>query len=181
MIDGVIRSTTILGIRYKGKVAMGGDGQVTLESTVLKSQAQKVRKLYDGRVLAGFAGGAADAMALLERFEQKLQEHGGSLRRAAVELAKDWRTDKYLRYLEAFLGVMDAENSFIISGKGDLIEPDDGIIALGSGGPFALAATKAILLLEPKNMEARDIVRNALLITASICIYTNDRITVVEL
>ncbi len=176
-----IYSTTILGLRYNDCVAMGGDGQITLENTILKSTAQKIRKLYNGRVLAGFSGGAADAMALLERFEQKLQEHGGSIRRAAAELAKDWRTDKYLRYLEAFLGVMDAENSFIISGKGDLIEPDDGIIALGSGGPYALAAAKAIIMMKPKNMNASDIIRTALAITSTICIYTNDKITILEL
>lgn len=174
-------STTILGIRYKGTVAMGGDGQITYEGTILKSGAQKIRKVHNGKVLVGFAGGAADAIALLERFEQKLQEHGGGVRRAVSELAKDWRTDKYLRYLEAFLGVMDEENSFIVSGRGDLIEPDDGIIALGSGGPYALAAAKAILMMNPEDMKAKDIVKAALMITSTICIYTNDKITILEL
>ena len=177
----MIRSTTILGLRYKGKVALGGDGQVSLDNVIIKSGAQKVRELYNGEVLAGFAGGAADAMALLDRFEKKLAKFHGNLKRASIELAKEWRTDKYLRALEAFLGVMDKENSFIISGRGDLIEPDDGIIALGSGGGYALAATRAYLSMKPKGLDTADIVKLALGIASDICVYTNSQITILEL
>ena len=175
------RGTTILSVRRDDSVVIGGDGQVSLENIIIKSKAHKVRKLYNGKVLAGFAGGAADAMALLDRFEKKLAEYHGELKRASIELAKEWRTDKYLRTLEAFLGVMDKENSFVISGHGDLIEPDDGIIALGSGGGFALAATRAYLSMKTNELDAADIVRLALEIASNICIYTNSEITILKL
>ena len=177
----MIRATTILGLRYKNKVAMGGDGQVTLDKMIVKSGAQKVRKLYDGKVLAGFAGSASDAMNLLDKFEKKLEEFHGNLKRASIELAKEWRTDKYLRTLEAFLGVMDDRDSFVISGRGDIIEPDDGIIALGSGSGYALAASRAYLSSKPKGMDASDIIKLSLEITSNICIYTNSQITIIEL
>jgi len=174
-----IRSTTILGVRHKGKVALGGDGQVTVGSTVMKHRARKVRKLYHDRVLAGFAGSSADAVALLDKFEAKLEEHRGNLMRAAVELAKDWRTDRALRRLEALMAVADAERSLIISGEGDVIEPDDGVVAVGSGAGFALAAARAYL--ETSKLEAHAIVEKSLQIAASICVYTNAHITVEDL
>ncbi len=170
------RSTTVLGLRHKGKVVMAGDGQVTYGDTVLKAKAKKVRKLYHDQVLAGFAGTAADAFTLFERFEAKLEEFRGNLGRAAVELAKDWRTDRYLRRLDAQLAVLDKGKIFLISGTGDVIEPDDNVIAIGSGGPFALAAAKA--LIRHSELQAEEIVREALKITASICIYTNDNLTI---
>ncbi|MBI2952355.1 ATP-dependent protease subunit HslV [bacterium] len=174
-----IRSTTILGVRHKGKVALGGDGQVTVGSTVMKHRARKVRKLYHDRVLAGFAGSSADAVALLDKFEAKLEEHRGNLMRAAVELAKDWRTDRALRRLEALMAVADAERSLIISGEGDVIEPDDGVVAVGSGAGFALAAARAYI--ETSKLEAHAIVEKSLQIAASICVYTNAHITVEDL
>jgi len=171
--------TTILSVRRDGKVAMGGDGQVTLGSTVMKGTAQKVRRLYKDTVLAGFAGATADAFTLFERFEGKLEKHSGHLLRSAVELTKDWRTDRVLRRLEALLCVADQETSLVISGSGDVIEPEHGVIAIGSGGPFALAAARA--LEENTKLGAREIVEHALGIAADICIYTNHNFTIDEL
>lgn len=173
------QATTILCIRHQGKVAMAGDGQVSFNNVVMKSGAKKVRKIYHDQVLTGFAGAAADAFALFSRFESKLEEYRGNLPRAAVELAKDWRTDRILRRLEALLAVSDRSNSLIISGTGDVIEPDDGIIGIGSGGSFALAAARA--LLKHSNLSVREIVEEAMHIAASICIYTNDQLTIEEL
>jgi ATP-dependent HslUV protease, peptidase subunit HslV len=174
-----MHGTTILSVRHKGKVVMAGDGQVTLEQTIMKHTARKVRKIYQDKVLAGFAGATADAFTLFGKFEEKLEQYNGNLVRAAVELAKDWRTDRLLRRLEALLVVADAEHSLIISGNGDVIEPDDGVTAIGSGGPYAHAAAKA--LTEHSDLDARAIVQEAMKIAASICIYTNDRIVVEEL
>jgi len=174
-----LRSTTILGIVRNGKAAIGGDGQVTLGNTVVKHETVKVRKLYKESVLAGFAGSTADAFTLLEKFEAKLEEFRGNLSRAALELARDWRTDKYLRHLEAFLIVMDRQQAYLLSGSGDVIQPEDGLLAIGSGGPYALAAAKAYL--DSSDLSAREIVERSLKIAASICIYTNDRITIEEL
>lgn len=171
-----VRSTTILGLHVRGQTAMGGDGQVTFDDTILKHTAQKVRRLADGRVLAGFAGASADAFTLFERFEMKLEDFNGNLARAAVELAKDWRLDKYLRRLEALLAVVDAHHALIISGNGDVIEPDDGIVAIGSGAPFAMSAARA--LVGHTKMTAEQVVRTSLEITANICIFTNKDITV---
>ncbi|MDX9768001.1 MAG: ATP-dependent protease subunit HslV [Ectothiorhodospiraceae bacterium] len=171
--------TTILGLRRNGQVVIGGDGQVTLGNTVMKGNARKVRRLYNDRVLAGFAGGTADAFTLFERFEGKLEKFSGNLTRAAVELAKDWRTDRSLRRLEALLAVADSEASLIISGNGDVIEPEQSLIAIGSGGPFAQAAARA--LLESTELSAREIVEKALGIAADICIYTNRNLTIEEL
>ena len=173
-----IRSTTILAVRKEGKVALGGDGQVTVGDTVMKSNAQKVRALRGGRLLAGFAGAAADAFTLFEKFEEKLERHPGNLSRAAVELAKDWRSDRVLRRLEALLAVTDNEHGFIISGTGDIIEPDDGILAIGSGGPYALAAARA--LSASTDLSPREIVERSLRIAGEICVYTNTNITVLE-
>jgi ATP-dependent HslUV protease subunit HslV len=173
-----VRSTTILGVRRDGKVALGGDGQVSVGETILKSNAQKVRALAGGKLLAGFAGAAADAFTLFEKFEEKLQRHPGNLSKAAVELAKDWRSDRVLRRLEALLAVTDSERGFIISGTGDIIEPDDGILAIGSGGSYALAAARA--LLTNTDLSPRDIVQRGLSIAADICVYTNSNITVLE-
>jgi len=170
----VTKSTTILCIRHNGQVAMSGDGQVTLGQTVLKSNANKIRRLNRDQVLAGFSGATSDAFALFARFEAKLEEYRGNLARAAIELAKDWRMDKALRRLEALLIVADKERSFLISGTGDVIEPDDGIIAIGSGGAYALAAARA--LLRHTKLSAADIAREALQIAAEICIYTNENI-----
>ena len=172
----MVEGTTILAVRRGSQAAMAGDGQVTLNSTVLKHTAKKVRTLRDGAILAGFAGGAADAFALFERLEAKLDATRGSLARAAVDLAKDWRTDRLLRRLEAMLLATDGERLFVISGNGDVIEPDDGIAAIGSGAPYALAAARA--LARHTQLSAEEIAREGLLITASICIYTNDQITV---
>jgi ATP-dependent HslUV protease subunit HslV len=174
--DQVIHATTILCVRRDGHVAMAGDGQVTVGNTVMKHGAAKVRRLYHDRIIAGFAGSAADAFALFSRFEGKLEEYRGNMERAVVELAKDWRLDKYLRQLQAFLIVANSERSYLISGTGDLIQPDDGILAIGSGGPYALAAARA--LSQHTQMSAQEIVREAMLVAASICIYTNDNITV---
>jgi len=171
--------TTILAVRRPGGVCMGGDGQVSLGNTVLKSNARKVRRLHDGRVLAGFAGGTADAFTLFERFEGKLQMYGGSLTRAAVELAKDWRMDRSLRRLEALLAVADASASFIVSGTGDVIEPEDDLIAIGSGGSFALAAARA--LVQHTELPAHAVVEHALKIAAGICVYTNTHLTLESL
>jgi len=173
-----LHGTTILSVRRNGVVAVGGDGQVSLGNTVMKSNARKVRLLYDGKVLAGFAGGTADAFTLFERFEAKLQQYG-NLTRAAIELAKDWRTDRSLRRLEALLCVADAKNSFIVSGNGDVIEPEDDIMAIGSGGAYAQAAARA--LAQNTKLDARTIVEKALEIAADICIYTNRNITIEEL
>src|SRR3989442_1860392 len=174
-----IRSTTVLCVRRDGAVAMAGDGQVTVGNTVMKHGAAKVRRLYHDRVLAGFAGSAADSFALFSRFEGKLEEYRGNMERAVVELAKDWRLDKYLRQLQAFLIVANAERAYLLSGTGDLIQPDDGILAIGSGGPYALAAARA--LAKYTNMTAAEVAAEALRIAASICIYTNDNITVESL
>ena len=169
-------ATTVVCVRKDGKVALGGDGQVTLKDTVMKNTASKVRRLADGRVLAGFAGSVSDAFTLFARFEAKLSEFNRNLTRAAVELAKEWRTDKYLRQLEALLAVCDAEKSLLIAGSGEVIEPDDGILAIGSGGGYALAAARA--LMAHSDLDAEAIAREALKIAAGICIYTNDHITV---
>ncbi|MGF1546998.1 MAG: ATP-dependent protease subunit HslV [Thiotrichales bacterium] len=173
------RGTTILSVRRGAQVALGGDGQVTLGNTIMKGNARKVRTLHQGKILAGFAGGTADAFTLFERFEAKLQAHGGNLTRAAVELAKDWRTDRALRRLEALLAIADHSASLIISGNGDVIEPEDGLIAIGSGGPFAQAAARA--LLENTELPAREIVEKALRIAGNICIYTNQHLTIEQL
>jgi ATP-dependent HslUV protease subunit HslV len=174
-----IYATTILGVRRDGNVALGGDGQVSVGETVMKSNAQKVRPLRGGKVLAGFAGTAADGFTLFERFEEKLDRYPENLPRAAVELAKDWRSDRVLRRLEALLAVMDRQYGFVISGNGDIIEPDDGILAIGSGGSYALAAARA--LIENSTLTAAQIVRRGLEIAGDICIYTNKNITVLEL
>ncbi len=173
------RGTTILSVRRNGKVVVGGDGQVSMGNTVMKGNARKVRRLYNNQVLAGFAGGTADAFTLFERFEGKLEKYSGNLTRAAVELAKDWRTDKMLRRLEALLVVADAEASLIISGNGDVIEPENDIMSIGSGGPFAQAA--AIALMENTELSAQDVVTKALNIAADICVYTNRNLTIEEL
>jgi ATP-dependent HslUV protease subunit HslV len=172
------RGTTIVSVRRNGKVAIAGDGQVSLGNTVMKGNARKVRQLADGRVIAGFAGGTADAFTLFELFESKLEQYG-NLTRAAIELAKDWRTDRRLRRLEALLCVADKDNSFIISGNGDVIEPENSLMAIGSGGPYAQAAAQA--LLQNTDLEARDIVEKALRIAGDICVYTNQNITLEEL
>lgn len=173
------RGTTILSVRRGDKVAIGGDGQVSLGNTVMKGNARKVRRLYHDRVIAGFAGGTADAFTLFERFEGQLEKHSGNLTRAAVELAKEWRTDRALRRLEALLAVADANASLIISGNGDVIEPEQSLMAIGSGGPFAQAAARA--LLENTELDARSIVERGLGIAADICIYTNHNLTIEEL
>ena len=174
-----IRSTTILGIVRNGVASMGGDGQVTIDTFIVKAQAHKIRTLHEGRVLTGFAGAAADAFTLFERFEDKLNAFKGNLSRAAVEMAKDWRTDRYLRRLDALLAVMDTEHGFILSGTGDIIEPDDGILAIGSGGPYALAAARGLLAFTEQT--PHDIVRNAMGIAADICIFTNTQIEIADL
>jgi ATP-dependent HslUV protease subunit HslV len=174
-----IRSTTILCVRRDGKVVMAGDGQVTLGSEVLKASAKKLRRLYNGKILAGFAGATADAFALFTRFESKLEQYNGNLSRSVVELAKDWRTDRMLRHLEALLLVSDATNTFILSGNGDVIDPDDNIAAIGSGGPFAKSAATA--LIENTPLSAREIVEKAMTIAGKICIYTNDSVIYEEL
>jgi ATP-dependent HslUV protease subunit HslV len=175
----MIRSTTILCVRRDGKVALAGDGQVTQDTTILKHSAHKVRRLYNGKVLAGFAGATSDAFALFARFEAKLEEYKGNLSRAAIELAKDWRLDKALRQLQALMIVADQETSFLISGTGDVIQPDDGVIAIGSGGPYALAAARA--LLARTSLSAKEIAQDAMVIAAGICVYTNDKVTIEEL
>jgi len=172
------RSTTIIAVRREGKAAMAGDGQVSLGQTILKDKAKKVRRLSEGNVVVGFAGATADAFALLERLESKLKEHRASLGRAAVELAKDWRTDRYLRRLEAMILAMDAQHTFLISGTGDVIEPDDGVIAIGSGGMYALSAGRA--LLRNTELSAAEIAKRALQIAGEICVYTNSEIVLEE-
>ena len=172
----VVRSTTIICVRHKGDVVMAGDGQVSLGNTIMKHQAKKVRRLYQNKVITGFAGSTADAFTLFDRLEQKLEQFNGNLTRAAVELAKDWRTDKMLRRLEAMLIAADKENSFILSGMGDVIESDDGILAIGSGGPFAQAAAKA--LVNHSGLDAEQICRAAMEIAGQICVYTNTNIVV---
>lgn len=174
-----IRSTTILCVRRGASVAMGCDGQVTVGTTVMKSNARKLRRIYNGKVLAGFAGATADAFTLFEKFEAKLEEYRGNLTRAAVELAKDWRTDRILRRLEALLAVADLDHSFVLSGTGDVVEPEDGILAIGSGGPYALAAARA--LLKHSGLEVPALVEEAMQIAASIDIYTNQQIIIEEL
>jgi ATP-dependent HslUV protease subunit HslV len=171
--------TTILAVRRNGKTAIAGDGQVTIGATVMKHNAKKIRKMYNDKILAGFAGATADAFTLFEKFESKLEQYHGNLTRAAVELAKDWRTDKILRRLEALMIVADHERSFILSGNGDVIEPENGVAAIGSGGPYALAAARA--LTQHTQLDAKRIVEEAMMIAAEICIYTNDRITVEEI
>jgi ATP-dependent HslUV protease subunit HslV len=174
-----MRATTIVAVRHNGRVALGGDGQVTLGETVMKASALKVRKLKDGSVLSGFAGSVADAFTLFERFEEKLERFPGNLPKAVVELAKDWRTDRFLRRLEALLAVADSKHLFVISGDGNVIEPDDQVAAIGSGGGYALAAARA--LKENTTLNAAEIVKQSLAIAADICIYTNQHITVLEL
>src|SRR5882724_483759 len=171
-----IHATTVVCVRHRGRVVVAGDGQVTVGQTIMKAGARKVRKMHHDRVLAGFAGAAADAFTLFARFEAKLEEHRGNLARAVVELAKEWRMDRVLRRLEALLAVADAESSFIVSGTGDVIEPDDGLIGIGSGGPFALAAARA--LCAHSTLEAAAIAEHALRIAAGICVYTNDHVSV---
>jgi ATP-dependent HslUV protease subunit HslV len=175
----MLHSTTIICVRHKEKIAIAGDGQVTIGDTILKQKANKIRILYKGKVLAGFAGATSDAFALFSRFEVKLEEFRGNLSRAAIELAKDWRLDKALRRLEAFLIVADQEHSFLISGTGDVVEPDDGIIAIGSGGQYALAAARA--LIKFTDLSAREVALEAMKISSDICVYTNNQFTVEEL
>ena len=176
MTTPTVRATTVLSVRHRGQVALGGDGQVSIGATIVKATARKVRKLYGDRVIAGFAGAAADAFTLFARFEAKLEEYRGNLPRAAVELAKDWRTDRVLRRLEALLAVVDHEHSLIVSGTGDVIEPDDGLMGIGSGGPYALAAARA--LVAHSDLDAKAIVAEGMRIAAGICVYTNDQLTI---
>ena len=173
-----IRNTTILGVRVGSKIALGGDGQVTMGDMQMKSKAVKVRSFYDGKILAGFAGAVADAMALFEKFETKLTEVNGNLQKAVVEMAKDWRTDKILRELDALLAIMDTKSAYLLSGSGDVIEPDDQVISIGSGSGYAVAAARAYLNAGEKT--PRVIVQNAMKITSELCIYTNDNITILE-
>lgn len=176
MDDLVIRATTVICVRRDGQVAMAGDGQVTVGNTVMKHGAAKVRRLYHDKILSGFAGSAADAFALYSRFEAKLEEYRGNMERSVVELAKDWRMDKYLRQLQAMLIVANVDRAYLVSGTGDLIQPDDGLLAIGSGGPFALAAARA--LVKHTQLTAAQVAEEAIRVAAEICIYTNDRITV---
>ena len=171
-----IYATTVVSVRHRGQVAIAGDGQVSIGNTIVKAGARKVRKIYQDRVLAGFAGAAADAFTLFARFEAKLEEHRGNMSRAAVELAKDWRSDRVLRRLEALLAVADLDHSFIVSGTGEVIEPDDGLIGIGSGGPYALAAARA--LVAHSDLDAKAIVTEAMRVAASICVFTNDHVSV---
>jgi ATP-dependent HslUV protease subunit HslV len=176
MTGAALHATTVVCVRHRGQVAIAADGQVSIGQTIVKAHARKVRKLHHDRIIAGFAGTAADAFTLFSRFEAKLEEHRGNLARAAVELAKDWRTDRVLRRLEALLAVADREQSFIVSGTGDVIEPDDGLIGIGSGGPYALAAARA--LVAHSDLDAKAIATEAMQIAAGICVYTNDHVTV---
>ena len=171
-----MHATTVISVRKNGKVALGGDGQVTMGAIIMKEKATKIRRIADGRVLTGFAGSVSDAFALFDRFEGKLKEYSNNLMRAAVELGKDWRTDKYLRQLEAQLAVCDNETSLLIAGTGEIIEPDDGILAIGSGGPYALASARS--LVAHSSLDVAEIVRESLSVAASICVYTNENITV---
>lgn len=175
----LIRSTTVLSVRRDGKVVLAGDGQVTLGESVIKHTAKKIRRLYQDKILAGFAGSTADAFSLFSRFESKLEQYHGNIGRAAVELAKDWRTDKFLRHLEALLLVCDKDQTFLLSGQGDVIEPDGGIAAIGSGGPFAQAAAEALATYT--KLSAREIAEQAMKIAGKMCIYTNDNVTIEEL
>jgi len=175
----LVRSTTVLCVRRNSNVVMAGDGQVTLGEGVIKHSAKKIRRLYQDKILAGFAGSTADAFSLFSRFESKLEQYHGNLGRAAVELAKDWRTDKFLRHLEALLLVSDKEQTFLLSGQGDVIEPDGGIAAIGSGGPYAQAAAQA--LIEHTQLGARQVAEEAMKIAGKMCIYTNDKVTIEEL
>lgn len=177
--NSAVHSTTVIGVLREGKAALGSDGQMTLGNTVLKHSTRKIRPLYQGSIITGFAGATADAVTLLDRFEEKLDAYSGRVERAAVELARDWRTDKYLRRLEAMLAVVSSDRALIISGTGDVIEPEDGIVAIGSGSMYALAAARA--LLRQTSLSAREIVEESLKIAADICIYTNDHIVVEEL
>lgn len=174
-----VRSTTILSVRRNGHLAMGGDGQVTMGESVVKTKARKIRRLYNDKVVAGFAGSTADALSLFSRFEQKLEEFHGNLSRAVVELAKEWRTDRALRHLEALLLVADQKNTYLVSGNGDVIEPDDGIVAIGSGGAYALAAARA--LSKHTQLGAKEIVQEAMSIAGQICIFTNEQVAIEEL
>jgi ATP-dependent HslUV protease, peptidase subunit HslV len=175
----VFHSTTVLAVRHRGRAVMASDGQVTFGQTVMKERARKIRRLHNDRILAGFAGSAADAFSLFSRFESKLEQYRGNIERSVVELAKDWRTDRFLRRLEAMLIVVDQAHTFLVSGTGDLIEPDDGVVAIGSGGPFALAAARA--LVRHSDLDARAIVEESMRIAASLCIYTNEQLTIEEL
>ena len=177
--DARFRGTTILCVRRSNKLAMAGDGQVTMGESIVKQKARKIRRLYNDKVLAGFAGSTADALSLFTRFEQKLDEYHGNLSRAVVELAKDWRTDRSLRHLEALLLVADDKNTYLLSGTGDVIEPDDGMVAIGSGGPFALAAARA--LAKHTHLSAKEIVQEAMQVAGQICIFTNDQVMIEEL
>ena len=174
-----MHGTTILSVRQNGKVAVGGDGQATLGNTIMKHSANKVRRMYNNKIIGGFAGGTADAFALFSRFEEKLEKYNGNLARSAVELAKDWRTDKILRRLEAVLLVVDKDQSFLVSGTGDVVEPDEGVMGIGSGGMFAQSA--ALALTRHSNLDARQIVEEAMKIAQEICIYTNSNVTIEEL
>jgi ATP-dependent protease HslVU, peptidase subunit len=173
-MNNQMHATTIVAVRRGGQVALAGDGQVTFNNTVMKAGARKIRRMYNGRVLAGFAGSVADAQALADKFESKLEQSGGNLRRAVIEFAKEWRTDRVLRRLEAMMIVADAENLLLLSGDGNVIEPDDGVLAIGSGGPYALSAAKA--LVRATELPAQEVVRQAMTIAAEICVFTNDRI-----
>lgn len=177
--DSVFRGTTVVCIRRDGQVAIGSDGQVTMNDTIVKARAEKVRTMMDGKILAGFAGSVADALTLFEKFEAKLERHPGNLARAAVELAKEWRSDRYLRRLEALLAVADSDQSLLIAGSGEVIEPDDGILTLGSGGAYALAAARA--LMQHSSLGAAEMARASLQIAGEICVYSNTEITVLEL
>lgn len=178
-MENKIRATTILAVRHNGKAAIGGDGQVSIGNTVMKHSAKKIRRMYKDQIVAGFAGSAADSFALFAKFEEKLEKFQGQLAKSAVELAKDWRTDKILRRLEAMLVVMDKTYTFLVSGTGDVIEPDDGIIGIGSGGPYAIAAARA--MVRHSSLSAREITEESLKIASEICVFTNDRIIVEEL
>ena len=178
-MSDIIHATTVLGLTHNGATVIGGDGQVTIGQTVMKHKARKVRRLYNDKIIAGFAGAAADAFTLFTKIEDYLEKHHGNLQRSAVELAREWRTDKYLRQLEALLAVLDGTTSLVISGNGEIIEPDDGIVAIGSGGMYALAAAR--MLVKHSSLPARDIVDQALHAAAEICIYTNDNIVIEEL
>ena len=178
-MPAIFQSTTVIGLSHRGKTVIGGDGQVTVGTAIVKQNARKIRKIYNGSVLAGFAGAAADAFTLFERFEDQLEKYHGNLLRAAVELAKNWRTDKYLRQLEALLAVLNKEQSLIISGTGEIVEPDDGIVAIGSGGNYALAAAR--MLVGHADLPAKEIVKESLAAASEICIYTNKNISIEEL
>lgn len=177
--EPIVRSTTVLLVRRDGHVALAGDGQVSIGETIMKASAKKVRRLYNDKILAGFAGATGDAFALLTRFEAKLEQYHGNLERASIELSKEWRTDKVLRHLEALLVVADEKSSFLLSGNGDVIAPDDGVLAIGSGGSYALAAARA--LLKHTKLSARDVAREAILVAGEICIYSNQNVIIEEL